>query len=93
MALLISLPWKHPKTGIYWLRRSVSDDLRPIIGEREIKLSLKTKDPEKVKQQHLKAMSELGAHWRNLRAGPKILSEREAHELAQAVHYACSLPG
>lgn len=45
MALSMSRPWKHPKTGIYWLRRGVPDDLRPIIGKREIKLSLKTKTP------------------------------------------------
>ncbi|SCY47093.1 site-specific integrase [Microvirga guangxiensis] len=86
MALSMSRPWKHPKTGIYWLRRGVPDDLRPIIGKREIKLSLKTKDPEKAKQEHLKALVELEEQWKNLRAGSKTLSEREAHELAQAVH-------
>jgi hypothetical protein len=31
-------------------------------------------------------MVALESQWRNLRAGPKTLSEREAHELAQAVH-------
>ncbi|MCB8819281.1 DUF6538 domain-containing protein [Microvirga rosea] len=86
MALSMSRPWKHPKTGIYWLRRGVPDDLRAIIGKREIKLSLKTKDPEKAKQEHLKALTELEEQWKNLRAGSKSLSEREAHELAWAVH-------
>ena len=28
MALAVARPWKHPKTGIYWLRKRVPDDLR-----------------------------------------------------------------
>jgi hypothetical protein len=90
MVLSMSRPWKHPKTGIYWLRRGVPDDLRPIIGKREIKHSLKTKDPEIAKQEHLKALTDLEAQWRNLRAGSKTLSEREAHEMARAQ---CMTPG
>jgi uncharacterized protein DUF6538 len=50
MALSMPRPWKHPKTGIYWLRRGVPDALRLIIGKREVKLGLKTKDPETAKQ-------------------------------------------
>jgi hypothetical protein len=45
MALSMSRPWKHPKTGVYWLRKRIPDDLRPILGKREEKRSLGTKDP------------------------------------------------
>ncbi|KFG68089.1 hypothetical protein [Microvirga sp. BSC39] len=58
MALSMSLPWKHPKIGIDWLRRGAWDASRPVVGKRDIKLSLKTKDPEKSKQEHLKALTE-----------------------------------
>ena len=27
MALAMARPWKHPKTGVYWLRKRVPDDL------------------------------------------------------------------
>jgi hypothetical protein len=45
MVLAMSRPWKHPKTGIYWLRKGVPDDLREAVGKREEKFSLKTRDP------------------------------------------------
>ena len=35
MALAMARPWKHPKTGVYWLRKRVPDDLQTGIGKRE----------------------------------------------------------
>jgi len=35
-------PWKHPKSGIYYLRLEVPISLRHVIGKREIKESLRT---------------------------------------------------
>jgi hypothetical protein len=32
IALAMSRPWKHPKTGIYWLRKGVPVDLRAAVG-------------------------------------------------------------
>lgn len=86
MPLAMSRPWKHPKTGIYQLRKAVPDDLRKIVGKREEKVSLQTRDPGEAKQRFAKALAELEARWANLRAGPKLLTEREAHQLA-AVAY------
>jgi hypothetical protein len=86
MALAMSHPWKHFKTGIDWLRKGVSDNLPPVAGTWEVQLSLRTKDSETAKREHLKALTDLEAQWENLRAGPETVSEREAHELAQAVH-------
>ncbi|TWB88468.1 hypothetical protein FBZ93_118148 [Bradyrhizobium macuxiense] len=82
MPLAMSRPWKHPKTGIYQLRKVVPDDLRKLVGKREEKLSLQTRDPAEAKVRHAKALAELEARWANLRTGPKSLTEREAHELA-----------
>lgn len=86
MALAMARPWKHPKTGIYWLRKAVPEDLRSLVSKREEKRSLKTRDPTEAKRLHLEALTQLEAQWANLRAGPQTLSERDAHELAASVH-------
>ncbi|TFV74605.1 hypothetical protein E4K64_17320 [Bradyrhizobium frederickii] len=86
MPLAMSRPWKHPKTGIYQLRKAVPDDLRKLVGKREEKVSLQTRDPAEAKVRHAKALAELEARWANLRAGPKPLTERDAHQLAIVAH-------
>ena len=86
MPLAMSRPSKHPKTGIYQLRKVVPEDLRKLVGKREEKVSLQTRDPVEAKQRFAKALAELEARWANLRAGPKALTEREAHQLAIVAH-------
>jgi len=80
MALAMARPWKHPKTGIYWRRKRVPGDLRPLLGKQEEKRSLGTRDCAKAKRLHAQALIELEQLWTNLRAPPKPISEREAHE-------------
>lgn len=41
---LIAQPFRHPDSGIYYLRRRVPDDLRAIIGKTEIRRSLNTRN-------------------------------------------------
>ena len=86
MALAMSRPWKHPKTGVYWLRKRVPDALQALVGKREEKRSLRTQDPLEAKQRHLQALAELEAQWANLRAGARKLTEREAHDHAAIAH-------
>lgn len=45
MARRILRLWKHPKSGIFYFRQAVPENLRPTVGRREIKFSLRTKDP------------------------------------------------
>jgi hypothetical protein len=40
----LASPWKHPDTGIYYFRRGVPEALRPLVGKREDKVSLETRD-------------------------------------------------
>jgi hypothetical protein len=47
-------PFRHPVTGIYWYRKRVPDALRSIVGKREEKVSLKTRDPAEAKIAHAK---------------------------------------
>jgi hypothetical protein len=82
----MSRPWKHPNSGVYWLRKGVPVDLRALIGKREEKRSLQTRDPSEAKRRHAEALAELEVRWANLRAGPKPLTEREAHQMAAIYH-------
>jgi integrase len=86
MPLAMSRPWKHPSSGVYWLRKGVPEDLRKLVGKREEKRSLQTRDPVEAKRRHAEALSEIESRWANLRAGPKALTEREAHQLVVSVH-------
>lgn len=46
---LIAQPFRHPDSGIYYLRRRVPDDLRQIIGKTEIRRSLNTRNHNQAK--------------------------------------------
>ncbi|HEV7323903.1 MAG TPA: DUF6538 domain-containing protein [Bosea sp. (in: a-proteobacteria)] len=79
----MSRPWKHPKTGIYWLRKRVPDDLQKLVGKREEKLSLGTRDPSEAKSKQLEALAAVEPRWANLKVGPRPLTEHECHEFAR----------
>jgi hypothetical protein len=86
MTLAMARPWKHPKSGVWWLRKRVPDDLLKHVGKREEKRSLQTRDPVEAKRRHAEALAEIECRWANLRAGPKTLTEIEAHQMAATVH-------
>jgi integrase len=86
MPLAMSRPWKHPRSGVYYLRKGVPEDLRELVGKREEKRSLETRDPAEAKRRHAEALADVEVRWANLRTGPKALTEREAHQLAMTVH-------
>ena len=97
MVLAMSRPWKHPKTGIYWLRKGVPDDLRAAVGKREEKFSLKTRDPVEAKRLHAQALIEIEQRWSNLRAPIRKLDNSELHQISIAMYERClelgELPG
>ena len=45
MSLAMIRPFKHPQTGVYWVRKAVPVALRAVVGKRELVRSLGTKDP------------------------------------------------
>ena len=57
MPLAMARPWKHPDTGSYWLRRRVPGDLRELVGKREEKRSLGTRDRDEAKRLHAAALA------------------------------------
>lgn len=78
--VVMATPWKHPKTGVYYIRRSVPGDLRDKLGH-EYKRTLETKDPKEAKRRFIEASAVferlLAAHREKL-----SLSQREAKNLA-----------
>ena len=74
--------WRHPKSGVYYFRRAVPDELRKIIGKTMVKQSLGTKDVAAAKRQvpSLALLSEKQfVAAREKRAAPPLteLSDRE----------------
>ncbi|MDB5539676.1 MAG: integrase domain protein [Devosia sp.] len=83
MVLTMARPWKHPDTGIYWFRKRVPDALRAVVGKREEKFSLKTREPDEAKRLHAAALLEIETRWANLAQPEKGVTELEAMELAR----------
>ena len=82
MVLCMSRPLKHPKTGVYYFRRVVPEALRAVVGKREVRVSLKTKDPREASSRHPAVAAKVVAQWDALREGPKPISLKEAVALA-----------
>lgn len=72
--------------GIYWLRKKIPDDLRPILGKREEKFSLKTRDPAEAKILFAKAAAEIEERWSNLRRGRMSLTHKQAWAVAGEIY-------
>ena len=98
MTLAMTRPWQHPKTGIFWLRKRVPKDLLPLVGKREEKLSLATRDPAEAKRRLIKALADVETRWTALRSKPleiahaaaparATLSEREAYQRAEWMYF------
>lgn len=85
MALSMAHPWKHPDTGYYWFRKRVPDDLRAIVGKREERFSLRTREPSEAKRRHAHKLAEIEERWSNLRRGQRPLLADEITSEAAAI--------
>jgi hypothetical protein len=68
----MATPWKHPKTGVYWFRKRVPDDLREAVKATIFQRTLRTKDPEEAKSRFLALASEIDNEWRRLRRSARL---------------------
>ena len=82
MVLCMSRPFNHPKTGVYYFRRVVPEALRGLVGKRELRISLKTKDPREAAARHPSFATRVTSQWEALRRGPEPLTLKEASALA-----------
>ena len=80
MVLPMARPWKHSVTGVYWFRKVVPRDLRALVGKREVKCTLGTKDKRKAAGLHAIKHAEVLESWAALRSGnsARSLAQRAA---------------
>lgn len=88
MALPMPRPWKHDKTGVYYLRRRVPADLVKRVGKAVVKISLGTKEPAEARARHFAENAALEERWTNLRKGSCPLSHRQVRALAGEIYKA-----
>ena len=50
---------RHPDSGIFLLRKQVPERLKEAVGKREIKLSLRTRDPVIARIRHLELLAKI----------------------------------
>ncbi|WP_237709525.1 site-specific integrase [Pseudomonas oryzihabitans] len=77
-------PFLHPSSGVFYLRRRVPDELRPVLG-REYKRSLKTRDPAEAKARHAVEWTrseEAFSLARAQLASVQVLTKRDMQQLA-----------
>jgi integrase len=82
MRQLMPQPWKHPKTGVYYFRKVVPERLRGVVGRREIKLSLRTKDPRAAKLRYPEAASRADQILQRADGGTVRLTHKQVLALA-----------
>jgi integrase len=76
---------EHPDSGYYWFRKRVPDDLRDLVGKREERFSLGTRDPSEAKRLHALKLAEVEERWANLRVGQRPLSPDDIARLAAEI--------
>jgi integrase len=63
MVHAVGTPKRHPESGIYLFRKRVPQQLRESVGKREIKFSLRTRDPVVARIRNLEEMARLERAW------------------------------
>jgi integrase len=84
MGLKMSKP--QLRGGVYWFRKGVPKDLRPILDKREEKFSLRTRDPAEAKRLFLKAAAEIEERWARLRQGEVQLTHKQSLAIAGQIY-------
>ena len=82
MRQLMPQPWKHPKTGVYYFRKVVPERLRRVVGRREIKLSLRTKDLREAKLRYPEAAARVDQMLQRANGGTVRLTHKQILALA-----------
>ena len=83
----MATPFKHPRTGVYYIRRAVPEDLREALGKTEYKKSLDTKDPAEAKKRFPAELHESEAVFARAREGRAVvdvLSDEQIKEVGEA---------
>lgn len=68
MVHALGTPKRHPESGIYLFRKRVPERLRQAVGRREIKFSLRTRDPVVARIRNLEEAARLERAWSGIDA-------------------------
>lgn len=74
---MMTRPYQHPKTRVYWLRKVVPEPLRAVVGKRELKETLGTKDPAEAKRKAPAVVERFEAMIASARSGNAAVSDRD----------------
>ncbi|HIE78687.1 MAG TPA: hypothetical protein EYP92_07745 [Candidatus Thioglobus sp.] len=78
--MLLRMNYIHQKTpnGTFYYRRRLPSDLVKFLGQKEVKLSLKTRDPIIAQAKAKRMSSKLEAKWQTLRKPKAVLTEAQS---------------
>jgi hypothetical protein len=62
-------PWKHPRSEVLWFRKRVPEKFVALMGRREIKFSLGTKDPDEARLRCVEENLKLERTWQEYAEG------------------------
>lgn len=79
--LRMASPFKHPRSGVFYIRRAVPRDIQEALGRREYLKSLGTKDPKVAKQLFPAALQECEAVFARARAGMAPLDHLDDQQI------------
>ena len=72
MVVRMATPFLHPKSKVYYFRRAVPEHLRTLVGKKEEKFSLHTKDLSTAKRLFAQVAAQVQARWDQLQSQPLI---------------------
>lgn len=87
MVLPMSRPSQITRSDTYYFRKRVPADLVAVVGRKEIRISLGTKDPLVAKERHLLKEQEIANEWASLRSPSQTLSHRQLTALAGQLYH------
>lgn len=88
MVLKMSRRTRHPVTGIYQFRKRDPEQLIPLIGKREERVSRGTRDPQEAKIAHARILAATEARWRQLAAGVISVSQKQSVAISGEIYRA-----
>lgn len=80
------MPQPIRRGSVYWFRKGVPEDLRPILKKTEEKFSLGTRDAAEARVKFAKALAEIEERWARLRAGTISLSHKQSWAIAGKIY-------
>ncbi len=86
MALQMARPYKHPRTHVYYFRQHVPTDLRPLLGDKIVSWSLRTKDPDQAKVLNAAAFMKQALVWERHRKQPEPMQHAQIVALSGVLY-------